>query len=135
MAQAEIFKLLGNNGDRIEFIVDNASTIAKGDILVLSDPMTVTAATTAADVPVVGVAAHEKVANDGHLSMTAITNAVIKVKIEGSSSATIGDYVSLTTTAGEVNLSSTLDVEKGWAVGYSYEDGASGHYIFVRMIK
>lgn len=135
MAQADIMYLLGNNGDRIPFLVADASTIALGDILVLSDPMTVTAATTAADVPVVGVAAHEKVANDGNTQMTAITNAVIKVTVEGSSSATIGDHVSLTTTAGEVNLSSTLDVEKGWDVGMSYEDGASGHTIAVRMRK
>lgn len=135
MAQAEIMYLLGNNGDRIPYIVANASTIAKGDILVLSDPMTVTAATAAADVPVVGVAAHEKVANDGHISMAAITNAVIKVTVEGSSSVTIGDEVSLTTTAGEVNAASTLDDEKGWSIGYSLEDGASGHTVAVRMRK
>ena len=135
MAQAEIFKLLGNNGDRIQFTVADATVIAKGDILVLSDPMTVTAATTAADVPVVGVAAHEKVTLDGHLSMTAITNAVIKVTVVAGGSATIGDHVSLSATAGEVDLSTSLDIEKGWDVGMSYEDGGAGHTIFVRMRK
>ena len=135
MPQAVITHLLGNNGDRIPYIVANGSTIALGDILVLSDPMTVTAATTAADVPVVGIAAFEKVALDGHLSMTAITNCVCKVTVEGSSSATIGDHVSLTTTAGEVNLSTSLDNEKGWSLGYALEDAASGHTVHVRMKK
>ena len=135
MVQATIMHLLGKDGDRIPFKVADGSTIALGDILVLSDPMTVTSATTAADVPVVGVAAHEKVANDGHVWMTAITNAVIKVTVVSGGSSTIGDHVSLSATAGEVTLSTTLDIEKGWDVGMAYEDGASGNTIAVRMRK
>ena len=135
MGQVEVTKLLGNNGDRIDFKVADASTIAKDDILVLSDPMTVTSATTSADVPVVGIAAREKVANDGEVWMTAITNCIIKCTVAAGGSATIGDHVSLTTTAGEVTVSSSLDNEKGWSLGYSYEDGAAGHTIKVRMRK
>jgi len=135
MAQATIMHLLGNNGDRIPYIVADASVIAKGDILVLSDPMTVTAATTNVDVPVVGVAAHEKVANDGNTQMTAITNAVIKCTTVAGGSATIGDHVSLAATAGTVNLSTTLDNEKGWSVGYALEDAGASETFAVRMRK
>ena len=89
MAQATIVKLMGNRGDRVQFKCADASAIALGDICVLSDPMTVTAATAAADVPVVGVCAREKVANDGELFVTVITNAIIKVTVvAGGSHAT-----------------------------------------------
>jgi hypothetical protein len=135
MVQAEIKYLLGNNGDRIPYVVADGSAIAKGDFLVLNDNMVVTAAAAAADVPVVGVAAHEKVANDGHTSITAITNAVIKCTVVAGGSATIGDEVSLSATAGEVTTSSSLDDEKGWSIGYALQDAAAGHTVFVRMRK
>jgi len=135
MAQAEIYKLMGHNGDRVSMQVADASTIAKGDICVLGDPFTVTAATTNVDVPVVGVAAEEKVANDGQIWIDVITNAILKVTVVAGGSATIGDHVSLSATAGQVDLSSSLDNEKGWSLGFSYEDGAAGHTILVRMNK
>jgi hypothetical protein len=134
MAQAEIWRLLGNKGDRVPFKVANASAIAKGDFLELADPMTVTAHAGNVDTPIVGIAAHEKVANDGHLFITGITNCIFKATILAGGSCTIGDNVSMGNAAGEVNLSSSLDDEKGWAVGKAYEDGAAGHTAFFRSL-
>ncbi len=120
MVQAEIFKLLGNNGDRVSFIVADASAIAMGDFLELADEMLVTAHSTNVDTPIVGIAAHEKVANDGHLLITGITNCIFKANTIAGGTATIGDFVSMGNAAGDVDLSSTLDFEKGWTVGRSY---------------
>jgi hypothetical protein len=135
MAQAVIMYLCGNNGDRIPYKVGNASAIAKGDILELSDPMTVTAHNTNVDTPIVGVAAEEKVANDGQLWISVITNAVIKVQVAAAGTTTIGDTVSMANAAGRVNLASTLDDEKGWSIGYALENGAANEFVAVRMIK
>ena len=126
MVQAEIWRLLGNKGDRVPFIVADGSAIAIGDFLELADPMIVTAHAGNVDTPIVGIAAEEKVANDGNLLITGITNCIFKATTIAGGSATLGDPVSMSATAGQVNLSTTLDLEKGWSVGIAYETvGAS----------
>ena len=132
MVQAEIWRLLGNKGDRVSFPVADGSAIALGDFLELADNMIVTAHSSNADTPIVGIAAHEKVAGDGHLFITGITNCIFKAKVVSGGSATIGDFVSMSTTAGEVDLHTTLDFEKGWTVGRSYTDAASTHTSFFK---
>lgn len=124
MVQAEIWRLLGNKGDRIPFIVADGSAIAIGDFLELADEMLVTAHAGGVDTPIVGIAAHEKVANDGNTVITGITNCIFKATTIAGGTATIGDPVSMGAAAGEVDLSTTLDLEKGWSVGVSY--GALG---------
>ena len=127
MVQAEIWRLLGNKGDRVPFKVANASAIAIGDFLELADNMTVTAHAGNVDTPIVGIAAHEKVANDGHLFITGITNCIFKATILAGGSCTIGDFVSMGNAAGEVNLASATDFETGWTVGRAYTNGAAAH--------
>ena len=134
MTSTTIMYLLGNNGDRIPYVVADASTIAKGDVLELEDNMVVIAQTNA-DTPVVGIAAHEKVANDGNTQMTAITNCVAKMTTVGGGSATIGDQVSMDATNNEVNLSTTLDFEKGWSIGTALENAGASETLAVRIKK
>ena len=123
MVQAKVTRLFGNDGDRTPFKVANASAIALGDFLELADPNTVTAHSTNVDTPIVGIAAHEKVANDGHLFITGITNCEFISTVDGAG-CTIGDLVSMGSSAGEVETATTLDFEKGWTVGRAREDGA-----------
>ena len=127
MVQAEIWRLLGNKGDRVPFNVADASAIAIGDFLELADNMVVTAHSTNVDTPIVGIAAHEKVANDGHLFITGITNCIFKATILAGGTCTIGDFVSMGNVAGKVDLASATDFETGWTVGRAYTDGAAGH--------
>ncbi len=131
MVQAEIWRLLGNNGDRVSFIVADGNAIAMGDFLELTNPMTVIAHSTNVDVPIVGIAAHEKKASDGHVLITGITNCVFKSKIDGAG-VTIGDLASVGSTADEVETASTLDFEKGWTVGFSYETASAGETALFR---
>lgn len=125
MVQAEVKTLLGNKGDRVSFKVANGSAINRGDFLELADEMLVTAHGGNVDTPIVGIAAHDKKASDGHLFITGITNCVFKATTLSGGTATIGDFVSMGNSAGLVDLSSTLDYEKGWTVGRSY--GAIGN--------
>ncbi len=126
MVQAEIWRLLGNKGDRVPFPVANGSAIAIGDFLELADNMVVTAHSGNTDTPIVGIAAHEKVAGDGHLFITGITNCIFKALVDAGA-CTIGDLVSMGSTAGEVETGTSLDFEKGFTVGFAYTNGASGH--------
>lgn len=130
--QAEVKFLLGNNGDRIEYVIADASAIAIGDFLELADNRIVTAHAGNVDTPIVGIAAFEKKANDGHLTMTAITNCVFKATTVAGGSATIGDEVSMSATAGAVDLASTLDGEKGWAVGRAEQTAGASETLFIR---
>ena len=125
MVQAEIWRLLGNNGDRVPFKVADGSAINIGDFLELADEMLVTAHAGNVDTPIVGIAAHQKKASDGHLFITGITNCIFKANTIAGGTGTIGDFVSMGNVAGDVDLASTLDFEKGWTVGRSY--GAIGN--------
>lgn len=132
--QAQVTRLFGNNGDRTQFKVADGSAIALGDFLELADPNTVTAHAGNVDTPIVGIAAHEKVANDGHLFITGITNCEFISTILVGGSCTIGDLVSLGNAAGEVNLASATDFETGWVVGRAREDGAATHTALFRSM-
>lgn len=134
MVQAQVTRLFGNKGDRTTFKVADASAIKLGDFLELADPNTVTAHAGNVDTPIVGIAAHEKVALDGHLFITGITNCEFIATILSGGSCTIGDLVSMGNAAGEVNLASATDFETGWAVGRAREDGASTHTALFRSM-
>jgi len=136
MVQATIMYLLGNNGDQIPYVVADASAIAKGDVLELADNMVVTAHGGNVDTPVVGIAAHEKVANDGNTMISCITNCVARLTIKAATGTSlIGTHVSMGNAAGVVDVSSSLDEEKGWSLGYALETGTAGQTCAVRIIK
>ena len=117
-------------------IVASGAAIAKGDVMELSDPMTVSAHGGNVDTPVVGIAAEEKVAgNTGKLFISVITNCVAKLKVLAGGSCTIGDTVSMGNAAGEINLASSLDDEKGWSLGWAMETGAAAEYAAIRINK
>ena len=120
-------------GDRIDFKCANASAIAVGDFLELADPNTVTAHAGNVDTPIVGICAREKVANDGELFVTGITNCIFKAVVDGAG-CTIGDLVSMGSTAGEVEASTATDFEAGWAVGRSKETAASAETALFRSM-
>ena len=131
MVQAEIWRLLGNKGDRVPFIVADATAIAKGDFLELTDEMLVIPHATNVDVPIVGIAAHEKKALDGHVLITGITNCIFKSKVDGAG-VTIGNLASVGSTADEVETGTAGDFEKGWTVGFSYADASAGETALFR---
>ena len=126
MVQAEIWRLLGNKGDRVPFNCIDGVNIPLGAFLELADNMVVTAHAGNVDTPIVGICADEKVSGDGFLLVTGITNCIFKALVNGSG-CTIGDLVSMGAGAGEVETGASLDFEKGWSVGFAYTDGASGH--------
>ena len=131
--EAIVTDLLGNNGDVIMFTVANASAIAKGAICELQDLRTIITVSNV-DVPVVGIALSEKVANDGQTQLGVITNCIAKVTAE-TGNPTIGDTVSPSATANKVNLASTLDDEKGFALGYALENFSAGESGLIRIKK
>ena len=129
--QAEIWRLLGNKGDRVPFNCIDGVNIAVGDFLELADNMVVTAHDTNVDTPIVGICSTEKVSGDGQTIVTGITNCIFKSKVDGAG-VTIGDIASCGSTADEVEVGSSLDFEKGWSVGFAYTTAAGGETSFFR---
>ena len=103
-AEAVIIELLGNGGDVVRFTVDNAVAVPKGTLMYLSaDPRTIAA--TAADGNIfVGVAAEEKVANDGKTSLGVYTHGIFDMKDSGAG-MTLGDIAKIN----GANLIATAD--------------------------
>lgn len=70
--EATIIELLGNRGNPIRFNCADGTTIPKGTLLKITDPRTVVAHSALND-PFAGIAAMEKVANDGSTSISVYT--------------------------------------------------------------
>ena len=131
--EAIIVELLGNKGDPIRYTCADATGIPKGTVMELTSPRTAKLGS-AVDVPLVGVAAMEKVANDGQTSIPVYTNCIVQLKC-ATTQCEIGDHVSLAAADNTVALSATLDVEKGWSLGYALETIGIGATGMVRILK
>ena len=84
----------------IPFTCADGTGIEKGTFLTLSDPMTVAATGANANDIVIGIAAEEKIANDGKTKISVYTGGVFKVLAGGA--VTVGDNVESHSVAQEV---------------------------------
>ena len=132
MTSTTIMYLLGNNGDRIPYTVAVGGAIAKNAVCTLTTPMTVVNQT-AADAPTAGIAAEEKTATDGKITISVITNAVIKCKVK--TDVTVGLMVSMDADDGTIDNATATDIENGIYLGWALETATGGEYAAVRMKK
>lgn len=131
--EAIIVELLGNKGDPVRYTCDNTIGIIKGSLMELTSPRTVIQSTDV-DRPIAGIAAAEKVANDGQTSIAVYTNGIFRMKCV-TTQLEIGDYASASATDNVLTFSTSLDFEKGWAVGYALETIATGATGMIRILK
>ena len=131
--EAIIVELLGNGGDPVRYTCADGAAIPKGSLMELETPRTVKVAS-AVDTPIVGIAAEEKVASDGQTNISVYTNGIFQLKC-ATTQCEIGDQVSLAAADNTVALMTTLDLEKGWTVGYALEQIAIGGTGMVRVLK
>ena len=114
--EAVIIELLGNGGDPVRFTVANATTIEKGTLLKMTDPRTAIA-TSADNDPFAGIAAAEKVASDGAVTIAAYTHGIFDLKDSGAG-VTVGERVSMagTNTISKVAAADLLFADVGIAL-------------------
>jgi len=84
----------------IAFTCADGTGIEKGTFLTLSDPMTVAATGANANAVVIGIAAAEKIANDGNTKIPVYLEGIFKVLAGGG--VTVGDMVESHSVAQEV---------------------------------
>jgi len=117
--EAQIVELLGDRGNVISFTVSNTASISKGTLCKLTDPRTASASS-AQDVWA-GIAAADKVANDGSTKLGFIRNAICEMKCTSSEGITAGGTVALSG-ANIIHLASAGDMDTGKAFGRALED-------------
>jgi len=85
----------------IMMTVADGATIEKGTILTLSDPMTAAACTTDNAI-VAGIAAGEKIANDGNTKLAVYRGGIFKGTV-GAAGCTVGDALITDCSTGDPN--------------------------------
>ena len=136
--EAVIIELLGapgNKGEAIRYTVLDAEAIGKGDLLILSGSRVATPhAAGYGQYPFAGIAATEKVANDGSTTIGAWTKGIFDMKISGVT-CSAGDLVALNALDQNCvdSLISGQAVISGAIVGKALEDGSDPETIAVRI--
>ncbi|MAH49110.1 hypothetical protein CMI37_25015 [Candidatus Pacearchaeota archaeon] len=132
--EAVIIELLGNGGDPIRFTCADGTGIEKGTLMELTDPRTVIKIS-AADKPVVGIAAAEKVASDGATTIAVYTNGIFDLSVGSGATTVLGNDVVSNGSDNTVDTYDTLDDEKGYVIGKSLETGGNSEVVAVRVLK
>lgn len=132
--EAVIIELLGNGGDPVRYTVADGTGIEKGTLMYLSgDPRTIAASSADGQI-FVGIAASEKVANDGQTTLAVYTNGIFDLK-DSSAGMTLGDVCKLN----GANLVATADEAGAQGakeeVGIVLETAAANEVVAVRVLK
>lgn len=131
--EAVIIELLGNGGDPIDVTVADGTGIEKGTLMQISDPRTGTATSGNGD-KFIGIAAVEKVANDGQTNIPVYTHGIFDLKDSGAG-ITAGTMVkvngaNLIATADEAGAQDASEI-----VGLALETAAANEVIEVLVRK
>jgi len=126
--EAVIVELLGDRGDVMQFNVADGTGILKGAILQLTDNRT--AAASATDKIVAGIACSEKVADDGQVTLGCYTNGIFNLKDSGA-----GGAVGLSVVLGGINqVKSAATSEDGRIFGKRFATAGAGATEEVRVL-
>ena len=127
-----IVELLGMDkaGDVIQYNCANGTAIAKLDLLQLTDNRTVLAS--ANGKPCAGIAASEKVASDGQITIGCYTNGIFDL-----TDTAVGGTVGVNVVLGGVNVirdAAATEAEKGWILGKRFATAAASETQEVRVL-
>ena len=115
----------------IPFTCADGTGIEKGAVLMLSDLMTV--ATTTGDTnAVAGIAAEEKVANDGKVKIAVYTGGIFR-GYAGAAGATVGMALITDTATGAANELVVADLNSEQIVGRALETAADGETFLFQL--
>lgn len=120
--------LIFETGLPIPFTVAEDATIEKGAVLKLSTPMTAASADGSGN-PVAGIAASEKIADDGKVRLGVYREGIFKMTISGSVSA--GDPVSTVVT--HTNYVYKAPTNEEDLLGTVLEDATTGQTALVEL--
>ncbi len=115
----------------IAFTCADGTGIEKGAILKMTDPMTASLADGDGDV-IAGIAAAEKIANDGNTKIPVYREGIFKV-LAGVNSITVGLTLDTHASSGATNEVAIAPVTTGHRLGYSLEDAGDGDTFLMEL--
>ena len=131
--EAVIIELLGNKGDPIRYTVADGTAIAKGTLMRLSGDRTMIAHS-AQGQDFVGIAATEKVADDGQTSLAVYTNGIFDL-VDSSAGMALGDMAKLSGTANMVMTADDNTAQQAPEyVGKVLETATASETVAVRIL-
>ncbi len=132
--EAAIIELVGKvPGCPIRYTCAEATTIAKGTLLEVTDPRTVIANTND-NAPVVGICAMEKVGGDGSTTVSVYTNGIFDMLTDaGTDNA--GAAMANSATENTIQTADAADMIQGSYVGYLLETAGNAEVAAVRILK
>ena len=120
-----------NGGRPIRFAVQDAVAIEKGSLLELDADRRVIVATTD-NAPFVGIAAAEKVANDGALTISAYTDGIFDI-LSDSGTDVRGSLMAVSAADNVIQTADATDLLQGSYVGHYLEAGSNAGTEAVRV--
>jgi hypothetical protein len=133
MANEAVIVELFNGGRPMVFMCDNATGIEKGTLMELSGDKTVIANTND-NAPVVGIAAHEKVASDGSTTISVYTDGIFDMLTDaGTDNA--GALMANSATENTLQTADGDDLLQNSHIGYLLEQAGNGEVALVRVNK
>ena len=122
---AAIIGLCGQpKGVAIRYTVDDTIAVAKGDLMQITNPVTATLNETVGN-PFAGIAASEKEANDGQVTLGVWTKGIFDLHKDPCNPIAIGDLVSMSG-CNLIRTADEADISGGAVVGKALEDAAAG---------
>lgn len=103
----------------IQFVVSDSAAIPKGSILKMADPMVASVTTGDTDV-IAGIAAEEKIANDGKTKIAVYRGGIFK-GTAGAAGVTVGAALITDSATGAANDIVNADVNSENILGTSFE--------------
>lgn len=131
--EAVIIELLGNGGDPIRYTVADGTGIAKGTLMYLSGDRTISAHSGQGQ-DFVGIAAAEKVADDGSTTLAVYTNGIFDLTDDGSGMS-LGDMAKLGGTANKIATADEAGAQCAPEyVGKVLETASASEVVAVRVL-
>ena len=132
-AELAIIELF-NGGRPIRYTCADGNALAKGALAVLTDPRTIITHA-AADTPIVGVIASEKVASDGQTTIAVYTDGIFDMTAAAAGTALIGRVVAGSGTANMFTDADANDLLQSSDVGMILEAAANDERVAIRINK
>lgn len=132
--EAIILDLLHAKGNPVRYTIDDAYAVEKGALMTLLDARTVSGSgATSLGPSVAGVAAAEKVANDGATTLAVYTEGIFDLVVSATGAVAVGQYVTIS----GVNVIDTgvyPQLSGGSILGKALEAGSAGERIAVKLM-
>ena len=135
-AEAVIVELLGQPaGCPIRGIVADGTAIAKGALMIWkTDPRTLLKHA-GVDESFAGIAATEKVASDGQLSIAVYTNGIFDITAAAAGVVAMGAMAAVSATPNMTTAADAADLLQNSHVGYVLESQANDEVSLIRILK